>query len=122
MGAHHRTRANRAPRAGRGAPGERGVTISEFVLVTVLLLGLVWVATTNIGSIRSETAASNCQSELRTLKIATESYRAANDAYPADKDVLIDDGLVAADDIEHWSVSFTAAADEPVYEPEGPCV
>lgn len=121
MGAHHRTPANRARRLGRGAPGERGVTISEFVLVTVLLLGLMWVATTNIGSIRGETAASNCQSELRTLKIATESYRAANDAYPANKEVLVDDGLVAAADVEHWSVSFAASADGPVYEPDGPC-
>lgn len=121
MGAHYRSPATRARHAGRGAGGQRGVTIGEFMLVTVFLVGLAWVASTNIGSIRGETAASNCQSELRTLKIATESYRAANDAYPVDEEVLVDSGLVAATDIEHWSVSFTASADEPVYEPEGPC-
>ncbi len=121
MGAHRHTPTDRTRRAGRGGSGERGVTIGEFVLVTIFLVVLVWIASTNIGSIRGETAASNCQSELRTLKIATESYRAANDAYPANKDVLVDGGLVAADDIENWSVSFTAAADRPVYEPDGPC-
>lgn len=101
--------------------GQRGVTVAELVLVTVVVVGLVVIATTNIGSIRNETAASNCQSELRTLKLATEQYHAENDAYPIDKTVLVDGGLVDPAEVEHWTVAFESADVAPTYRPTGPC-
>ncbi|CAN5583149.1 hypothetical protein BH10ACT1_BH10ACT1_28930 [soil metagenome] len=112
---HHRTRTERRR-------GERGFTFSELVLVLVFVVGLLIVATTSIRNIRHETASSNCQTQLRSLKLATEQYHAANQAYPVDKSVLIDEGLVTADEVDHYSVEFDATATEPTYRPaDGTC-
>jgi Tfp pilus assembly protein PilE len=95
----------------------RGVTIAELVLVVVFVAGLLTVITVSVGNIREETATSNCETDLRTLKLATEQYHAENDAYPIDKSVLIDGGLVQADDVSRWTVEFQAADVAPTYAP-----
>lgn len=95
--------------------GQGGFTISELILVVVFVAGLLIVATTSVRNIRSETDTSNCQTERRTLKLATERYHASNDAYPADKSILIDEGLVDADDVSRWTVEFGANDTEPTY-------
>jgi prepilin-type N-terminal cleavage/methylation domain-containing protein len=95
--------------------GQDGFTISELILVVVVVAGLLVVATVSVRNIRSETSTSNCQTDLRTLKLATEQYRAQNDAYPVDKSVLIDDGLVDADQVSRWTVEFEGGADAPTY-------
>lgn len=95
--------------------GQGGFTLSELVVVVVVVAGLLAVVSVSVGNIRSETAASNCQSDLRTLKLATEQYRSENDAYPFDKAVLIDGGLVEADEVSRWAVEFDADATEPTY-------
>lgn len=94
---------------------EGGFTIAELVLVVVLVAGLLIAISVSVGDIRKETAVSNCQSDLRTLKLATEQYRSENDAYPFDKAVLIDGGLVEADEVARWAVEFDADATEPTY-------
>lgn len=105
-----------------GGRGQAGFTISELVLVLVFVVGLLVVATTSIRNIRSETSTGNCQTELRTLKLATERYHSNNDAYPADKSVLIDEKLVDGDDVERWTVEFGGGDTEPTYRAlDGSC-
>jgi Tfp pilus assembly protein PilE len=101
--------------------GERGVTVGELVLVVVFVAGLLLVATTASRAIGDETASSNCQTELRTLKLATERYHAENDTYPSDKTVLVNAGLVGSDEVENWEVIAGATDAPPDYRPGGPC-
>lgn len=95
--------------------GQGGFTLSEFVLVAVFVVGLLWVAVVSVNGIRDDTRESRCQTELRTLKLATEQYYAENDAYPVNNSVLVDAKLVSADDIENWSVTFEANTTRPTY-------
>ena len=101
--------------------GQRGFTLSELALVLVVVVGLLVVATTSIRNIRKETRSSNCQTELRTLKLATEQYHSENDAYPIDKTVLVDGSLVTADEVANWTVEFEAADTAPTYRAVGDC-
>ena len=54
--------------------GQGGFTLSELALVLVVVVGLLVVATVSVRNIRAETSTSNCQTDLRTLKLATEQY------------------------------------------------
>lgn len=101
--------------------GQGGFTLSELVLVAVFVVGLIWVAVVSVNGIRDDTREGRCQTELRTLKLATEQYFAENDAYPVNKNVLVDAKLVSAGDVENWSVSFEADATRPTYTAIGDC-
>lgn len=105
----------------RPRSGERGFTIAEVVLVVFFVVLLLVIATTAVRGIRRETSASNCQTERRTLKLATEEYHSQNDAYPVDKSVLVDGGLVDADDIANYTVEFTSADRAPTFRAIGDC-
>ncbi len=110
-------------RTSSGSPrrGERAFTLAEVVLVVVFVAGLLLVATTSVRNIRRETRTSNCQTELRTLKLATERYHAENDAYPADTSVLLDGKFVTADEVANWTVTFSSAQRTPAYRATGDC-
>lgn len=95
--------------------GQAGFTISEVILVVVFVTGLLMVATVSVCNIRKETSTSNCQTDLRFLKLATEQYHSENDAYPIDKSVLIDGGLVKAADVSRWTVEYQARDTSPTY-------
>ncbi|QXC59559.1 hypothetical protein KSP35_14325 [Aquihabitans sp. G128] len=103
--------------------GQAGFTFAELALVLVFVVGLLVVATVSVRNIRHETSSSNCQTQLRTLKLATERYHAVNQAYPVDKSVLVDGGLVTASEVADWTVDFASAATEPTYRAadDGPC-
>ncbi len=103
--------------------GESGFALSEFVLIVVFVVGLLIVITVSVGNIRKETSTSNCQSDLRTLKLATEQYQAQNDAYPTDKATLIASRLVEADQVERWTIASGGdGATEPDFVPtDGAC-
>lgn len=90
--------------------------LSEFILVIVFVTGLLIVITVSVGNIRSETSQSNCQSDLRTLKLATAQYLAQNDAYPTDKAELIESGLAESDEIERWDIEADPSG-RPDYVP-----
>src|SRR4051812_42400682 len=83
---------------------EHGFAISELVLVVVVVVGLLIVATVSVRGIRSETSNSNCQTQLRTLKLATEQYHSKTQAYPNNTSVLVDSKLVKADEVKDWTV------------------
>jgi Tfp pilus assembly protein PilE len=97
----------------RGQPA--GFTIAELILVLVFVGGLLIVVSVSVSDIRKETSTSNCQTELRALKLATEQYHAENDAYPIDKSVLIEGGLVQARAVSKWTVEYEAADRAPTY-------
>jgi len=99
--------------------GAAGFTVSELVLVVGLVAVLVLVAVTSVRGIRSETAVADCQTQLRTLKLATEQYRSERGAYPADEDALESEGYLKADDAPDWRVRFETSSPEPVYEAAG---
>jgi type II secretory pathway pseudopilin PulG len=101
--------------------GEHGFTWSEFVLVAVFVVGLLLVAILSVNGIRDDTRVSNCQDAKRALMTATAQYQAANDSYPINKDVLIESGVVEADEVEGWTVEFAAGATEPTYVATGDC-
>lgn len=101
--------------------GQGGFTLSEVILVAVFVVGLIWVAVVSVNGISDDTREGRCQTELRTLKLAAGQYFAENDAYPVNKSVLVDANLVAAGDIEDWSVTFEADATAPTYIATGDC-
>lgn len=98
-------------------PRQSGFTLSEFLLVLVFVAGLVLVIIVSVRGIRSETDTSNCQSELRTLKLAVKEYQAQNDVYPPDKDAVIDAGLASADQVRRWTITGGSKTVSPDYEP-----
>lgn len=116
---HARPRHGHAVGAGRR--GEAGFTWSEMILVVVCVVGLILIAVVSVNGIRDDTREGNCRDALRALKTASGQYQAANDAYPVNKDVLIDSGIVDEDEVEGWNVEFAAGAEEPTYVPTGPC-
>lgn len=101
--------------------GQGGFTASEFVLVAVFVVGLIWVAVVSVNGIRDDTQVSNCQTWLRNLKLATEQYNAENSAYPVNKSVLVDAELVSSDEVQGWQVAFDADDTAPSYLPRGDC-
>lgn len=100
---------------------QSGFTWSELALVLVFVAGLLIVAVAAMNGIRDDTRGTNCQDAKRALMVATNSYHAANDSYPINKEVLIDSGFVDEDDVEGWIVEFEAGSDTPTYVPTGPC-
>lgn len=101
---------------------EAGFTWSELLLVIVFVTGLLTIAIVSINGIRSDTNVANCRDALRALKVATEQYHSANDSYPVNKDVLVEEGIVKAGDVKGWRLEFAAGATVPTYVPTGDCV
>lgn len=88
-------------------------------MVAVFVTGLLIVITVSVGNIRSETSQSNCQSDLRTLKLATAQYLAQNDEYPENKAELVEIGLAETDQIERWDIEGGGSTAPPEYVPLG---
>lgn len=108
-----------SPEPGHARQG--GFTWSEFTLVAVLVLGLFGAAIWAVTGIRSDTRLSECQTSLRTLKLATESYRAATDHWPASNEALVKDGYAKTDELDGYKVVMTLDGRGVVYEPQGHC-
>lgn len=100
---------------------DAGFTMSELVLVAVVVVGLLVTISVSVGNIRSETSQSNCQSDLRTLKLASDQYFAQNDRYPVSNDDVVTAGLVKTDQVRRWRIR-PAAADttRPEFVPADP--
>ena len=94
---------------------QQGFTLSEFLLVVVFVVGLLFVAFTAARGIRSETATSDCQTQLRTLKMAAAEYQARRGAFPPDKETLVVEELVTRSEVEMWDLSYTAGEAAPTY-------
>lgn len=92
-----------------------GFALSEFILVILLVTGLLIVITVSVGNIRDETSQSNCQSDLRTLKLATAQYLAQNDRYPESKTELVQSGLAESEQIDRWDIEGGGSTARPEY-------
>lgn len=105
-------------RSGARLRDERGFTLSEFVLVAVFVVGLVAVALSGVRGIHDANARSDCQTELRSLKLAVERYHAHSGKYPEDWGQLI-----SAEYIDrpgpNWSFEPAGADKAPKYVPVG---
>ena len=100
---------------------ERGVVISEFVLVVVVVVALLVVIVVSVRGIRGDATASDCRTQLRALKVATEQYRAETGGYPVGKGAVVDRGLVKAADVADYTVAPSADGSEPVFTAVGDC-
>lgn len=98
---------------------ERGFTISELLLVSVFVVGLALVALTSVRAISRDTATSDCQTELRTLKLAVAEYQANTGAFPADRGVLVEARLLDADSSPGWTIERIEADQAPTYRAVG---
>lgn len=112
---HHHTNAPRRDRH------QGGFTWSEFTLVAVISVVLLGLALWSVSGIRSDTRQSECQTALRSLKLAAESYRSATDTWPASNDVLVKDGYAKAEDLTGYRVTTASGATEPSYTATGEC-
>ncbi len=96
-----------------------GFTISEFLLVAVFVVGLLLVAYNAARGIRNETATSDCQTQLRTLKMAAAEFQARNEVFPPDKRTLVVEELVDPSDVDQWDLSWSQGDPAPTYRAVG---
>lgn len=95
--------------------GEQGFTLSELLLVVVFVVGLLVIAYSAASGIRSETATSDCQTQLRTLKMAAAEYQARRGAFPPDKETLVVEELVTRAEVERWDLIAATGDAAPTY-------
>ena len=103
----------------RTTGGQRGFTISELVLVLVVLGMLITIAVVSVRGIDDDNAETECRTELRALKAATEQFHATLTVYPPDDQALEDAAILDVEDSPNWKVVTTSEADGPSYQPEG---
>jgi Tfp pilus assembly protein PilV len=98
---------------------QQGFTMAELLLVVVFVVGLLVVAYSAARGIRSETAASDCQTQLRTLKMAAAEYQARREVFPPDKRTLVAAELVDAAEVSLWDLSWSEGDAAPTYRAVG---
>lgn len=94
---------------------QRGFALSELLLVVVFATGLLLVAYVAARGISDSTADSDCQTQLRTLKLAVEEFHAQSDSYPNSTRMLELAKLVDADEVDLWEVDYAPGATAPTY-------
>jgi len=99
--------------------GERGFTISEFVLVAGVVAALIFVAIWGVSGIGSESTERECRDELRAIKAASEQFYAELNFYPPNDKALKDANLLAPEDTPNYRVVTPDGASKPRYELEG---
>lgn len=99
--------------------GEGGFTMSELVLVAVFVVGLIVVAITSARGIEAENRKSNCQTELRNLKIAVAEYHAERASYPTSVAEVVSAGKAEMGDVESWRIEAGGGQERPEYRPVG---
>lgn len=63
---------------------ERGFTLIELLIVIVILGILAGIVLFAVGGIQDRGTLSACRSDLKTIEVAVEAYRAKNGNYPPD--------------------------------------
>lgn len=99
--------------------GEGGFTISELVVVLVVLAALVMIAVTSVRGIDRESAGRDCRSELRTIKAATAQFKAQAGFYPPDDAALEAAEILERSETPNWKVVTTDQEAGPQYRPQG---
>lgn len=96
-----------------------GFTFSELALVLVVLGGLMATVVWAVSGIDDESAKRECRTELRTLKAATEQFKAEFGIYPPDDAALANLDILAESETPNWKVVTVDEAAGPEYRPEG---
>lgn len=97
--------------------GEGGFTLSELILVSVFVVGLIVVAINSAQGIEDQNRHSNCQTELRNLKMAVAEVHAERGSYPETLDDLAAAGKVDLDDVDAWELNSNGPDEAPDYKP-----
>ena len=103
----------------RGDRSEQGFTISELVVVLVVVVGLIAVVVFSLRGIDDQSASRECETELRAIKAATEQFYAELNFYPPNDQALKDAGLLELDETPNYRVVAPDGAREPEYQPVG---
>jgi general secretion pathway protein G len=98
---------------------DAGFTISELVLVLVVIAGLIAIIVVSVNGIDDDAAERECRTELRTIKAATERFKAEIGYYPPDDDALAYAAILDQDESPNWRVVTRDEAAGPRFEPEG---
>ena len=98
---------------------DAGFTISEFVLVAVVVTALIAVALISVSGIDDDSAERECQTELRAIKAASEQFYAELNFYPPNDQALKDAGLLELAESPNYRVVAADGATKPTYETVG---
>lgn len=98
---------------------DAGFTISELVLVLAVLGGLIAIVVVSVSGLDDDAAARECRTELRTIKTATERFKAEIGYYPPDDQALDYSGFLDRAESPNWQVVTLDEAEGPTYRPEG---
>lgn len=96
---------------------EAGFTLSELLLVAVFVIGLVMVAISSARGIEAENRKSNCQTELRNLKMAVAEYHAERGTYPGSLAEVVSAGKAEMAAVDSWAIDTGGGTEPPDYRP-----
>jgi general secretion pathway protein G len=71
---------------------ERGFTLIELLIVIVILGILAGIVIFSVGAITDRGNEAACKTDLKTIEVAVEAYRAKNGGYPANLEPLLTAG------------------------------
>ena len=102
----------------RPARQQDGFTISEFLVVMVVFIALIMIVVVSLRGIDKGSAERDCRSELRSVKAATQRYRAERGDYPADVGELREAGFLESGEVTHYAVAVNGEG-TVVFKPVG---
>lgn len=108
-----------AVHATRRSRSAAGFTISEFLVVMAVLGLLIGIVITSVNGINGESDERDCRTELRTLKAATEQFKAQAGFYPPDDTALEVAKVLDRSETPNWRVVTKDEKAGPVYLPQG---
>ena len=111
--------AEHRPTRHRVASDASGFTISEFVLVVVVLVGLISVVVVSVNGIGDDRDERECRTELRAIKAAAEQFQAELGTPPANDQALEDAYLLKLEETPNWKVVSNPGDDHPRFVPQG---
>jgi len=89
-------------------------------LVLVVLAGLLTIIVVSVNGLDGDEAERECRTELRTIKAATERFKAEVGFYPPTDKALQDVDFLNLEDTPNWEVVTLDEAEGPTYRPVGP--
>ncbi len=87
--------------------------------MVVVIAALITIAVVSVSGIDDQSAARECQTELRAIKAASEQFYAELSFYPPNDQALQDANLLEPEESPNWRVVTIDGAGEPRYEPVG---
>jgi general secretion pathway protein G len=93
--------------ARKARSGESGFTLIELLIVIVILGILAAIVVFAVGGITDKGTTSACKSDIKTVEVASEAYRAQKGSYAASIDDLINSTLLReAPSTKNYTISY----------------